>query len=146
MHWAVQVLLIPLTFCPASLKFLGCFEFYFRCVLSLQWKALTVNFTLPTLKTFFEAHSQNVSGNKQELVSWAIGCPQTHFFHKLAIFWSAKKQRKDTFFHPPSHFPCNFCSCNSSILLILTNTIGNFSVWYQFTTDIFLVWYIISLL
>ena len=24
-----------------------------------------VNFTLPTLKTFLEAHSQNVSGNKQ---------------------------------------------------------------------------------
>ena len=28
-------------FCPASFKSLGCF--YFRCVLSLQWKAVTVN-------------------------------------------------------------------------------------------------------
>ena len=30
-----------LDLCPASLKSLGCF--YFRCVLSSQWKALTVN-------------------------------------------------------------------------------------------------------
>ena len=30
-----------LDLCPASLKFLGCF--YFRCVLSSQWKAVTVN-------------------------------------------------------------------------------------------------------
>ena len=53
-----------LDFCPASLKSLGCF--YFRCALSSrQWKAVTVNFTLPTLKTFLEARSQNVSGNKQ---------------------------------------------------------------------------------
>ena len=52
-------------FCPASLKSLGCF--YFRCVLSSQWKAVTVtaNFTLPTLKALLEAHSHNVSGNKQ---------------------------------------------------------------------------------
>ena len=30
-----------LDFCPASLKSLGCF--YFRCVLSSQWQAVTVN-------------------------------------------------------------------------------------------------------
>ena len=30
-----------LDFCPASLKSLGCF--YFRCALSSQWKAVTVN-------------------------------------------------------------------------------------------------------
>ena len=30
-----------LDFCPASLKSLG--RFYFRCVLSSQWKAVTVN-------------------------------------------------------------------------------------------------------
>ena len=71
-----------LDFCPASLKSLGCF--YFRCVLSSQWKAVTVtefaNFTLPTLKAFLEARSHNVSGNKQYLVARAIGCPKTHFF------------------------------------------------------------------
>ena len=59
------------------------------------------NFTLPTLKAFFEARSHNVSGNKQYLVARALGCPKTHFFYELAIFWSAKKRRKDTFF-PPS--------------------------------------------
>ena len=56
------------------------------------------NFTL-------EARSQNVSGNKQSLVARAIGCPQTHFFSKLAIFCSAKNWRKDTFFSPSIPFP-----------------------------------------
>ena len=36
------------------------------------------------------------------------------FLHALMIFWSARKQCKDTFFHPPSPFPCNFCKHNSS--------------------------------
>ena len=40
-------------------------------------------------------------------------CPKTHFFHKLAIFWSAKNDTKTLFFHPPSPFPGNFCNCNS---------------------------------
>ena len=52
-----------LDFCPALLKSLVCF--YFRCIRSSQWKEVTVNFTLPTLKAFLEAHSQNVAGNKQ---------------------------------------------------------------------------------
>ena len=41
-------------FCPA-----------FWCVPSSQWKAVTVNFTLPTLKAFLGPRSHNVSGNKQ---------------------------------------------------------------------------------
>ena len=63
------------------------------------------NFTLPTLKAFLAARSQNVSGNKQQVVTRAIGCPKTHFFYELAIIWSAKKRRNDTFFptlHPLS--------------------------------------------
>ena len=71
------------------------------------------NFTLPTLKTFLKAQSQNVSGNKQLLIARDIGYPEMHFFHKIKIFWSAKKWCKDTFFHPPSPFPGNFCNCNS---------------------------------
>ena len=49
------------------------------------------NFTLPSLKTFLEARSQNASGNKQYLVARAVGCPKTYFFHELVIFWSAEK-------------------------------------------------------
>ena len=54
-----------LDFCLALLKSLGCF--YFQCILSSQWKALTINlqFTVPTLKAFLKVCSQNVSGNKQ---------------------------------------------------------------------------------
>ena len=66
-YWAIQAGVVnSLDFCPASLKSLGCF--YFRCVLSSQWKAVTVNLRilqLPTLKVFLEARSHNVSGNKQ---------------------------------------------------------------------------------
>ena len=52
-----------LDFCPASLKSLGCF--YFRCLLSSQWKAVTVTLRILHCQTFLEACSQNVSGNKQ---------------------------------------------------------------------------------
>ena len=41
-YWVIQAgLLTPLTIYPASLKPLG--RFYFWCVLSSQWKAVTVN-------------------------------------------------------------------------------------------------------
>ena len=95
-----------LDLCPASLKSLGCF--CIRCVLSSQWKAVTVNLRIlhcQLERAFLEARSQNVSSNKQYLVARAIGCPEKHFLHELAIFWSAKKQRKNTFFstlHPLS--------------------------------------------
>ena len=66
-YWAIQAELTnSLDFCPASLKSLGCF--YFRCVLfSIKegGDSEFSNFTLPTLKAFLEALSQNVSGNKQ---------------------------------------------------------------------------------
>ena len=40
--------------------------------------------------------------------------PQNAFFpHEIAIFWSAKKRRKDTFLPPSIPFPCNFWNCNS---------------------------------
>ena len=74
-----------LDFCPASLKSLGCF--YSRCVLSSQWKAVTVNLRI--------SHCQLI----------AIGCPKTLFFFfcELAIFWSDKKRRKDIFFSTLHH-------------------------------------------
>jgi len=66
------------------------------------------NFTLPTLKVFFEARSHNVSGNKQELVARTLGCPTENAFFsrtELAIFWQAPKRRKDTFSSPSIPFP-----------------------------------------
>ena len=45
-----------LDFCPASRKSLGCF--YFRCILSSQWKAVTVNLRILHCQLY-------VSGNKQ---------------------------------------------------------------------------------
>ena len=48
-----------------------------------------VNFTLPASKAFLEPRSHNVSGNKQEIVARAIGCPKTLFsflFFVLFVF------------------------------------------------------------
>ena len=57
-----------LDFCPASLTSIG--YFYFRWVLSSQWKAVTVNlriceFYTANFKDILEARSQNVFGNTQ---------------------------------------------------------------------------------
>ena len=42
-----------------------------------------------------------------------IGCPKTHFFYKLTIFWSAKTTTQRCFFiYPPSPFHGNFYNCN----------------------------------
>ena len=49
-----------LDFCPASLKSPVCTFFTME-----GGDSEFANFTLPTLKAFFEARSHNVSGNKQ---------------------------------------------------------------------------------
>ena len=57
-----------LDFCPALLTSLGCFYFRVRTFFTMTMEggdSEFANFTLPTLKTFLEARSQNVSGNKQ---------------------------------------------------------------------------------
>ena len=91
------------------------------------------NFTLPTLKIFLEARSQNVSGDTQWLLAHAVGCPKTHFFsHELSIFWSAKKRRKDTFSpHPPSPSPVIFASATVVAFVLLRNSRSNFHRYTQ---------------
>ena len=54
------------------------------------------NFTLPILKAFLEARSQNVSGNKQYLVARAIGCPEKVFFFLSTKSRSSCQQKKTT--------------------------------------------------
>ena len=67
-------------------------------------------FTVPTLMAFLKARSQNVSGNKQQLVARA-GMPKNAFVPRTRDLLVRKT---DTFFsHPPSPFPGNFCNCNS---------------------------------
>ena len=62
-YWAVQAgLLTSLTFAQHCWSPLSAFT---SGVYFLHSDSEFVNFTLPTLKAFLEAHSQNVSGNKQ---------------------------------------------------------------------------------
>ena len=81
------------------------------------------NFTLPTLKTFLEARSQNVC------IARAIGCPKTHLFHELAIFWSAKKRRRDTFLSTLS--PVIFAAATVVAFVLLRNSRFSFHCYTQ---------------
>ena len=86
-------LLTPLTFtrhclCPLAAFTSGSVRTFFTME---GGESEFAKFTLPALKVFLKARSYNVSVNKQQLVAHAIGCPKLHFFHKLAIFWSAEK-------------------------------------------------------
>ena len=68
-YWAVQAaLLTPLTFAQHCLSPLAAFtsSAYFLHNQTMEGgDSEFANFTLPTLKTFLETCSQNVSGNKQ---------------------------------------------------------------------------------
>ena len=65
-YWAVQVgLLTPLTFAWHRLCPLAAFTSVCTFFTMESGDSEFQNFTLPILKTFLEARSQNVSGNKQ---------------------------------------------------------------------------------
>ena len=54
-------------------------------------------FTLPTLNAFLKAHSQNMFGNKQQLVARATGCPKPHLFSANSQFSGQPKNNVNTF-------------------------------------------------
>ena len=65
-YWAVQVgLLTPLTCSWHCLSPLAAFISVHTFFTMEGGDSEFASFTLPTLKTYLEAHSQNVSGNKQ---------------------------------------------------------------------------------
>ena len=55
-----------------------------------------------------------------------------HFFHKIVMIWSAKKNDTKTLFsHPPSPFPSNVCNCNSGAFVLLCNSRFNVHCYTQ---------------
>ena len=96
-----------LDFCLALLKSLGCF--YFQCVLSSWWKAVTVNLWI--LHCQFQRHFW-----RPITCCLSYRIPQNAFFSQTRNLLASQKQCKDTFFHPPSPFPSNFCNCNCGII------------------------------
>ena len=60
-------------------------------------------FTLLILKAILKAHCQNVSGNKQQLVAHATGCPQLHFFPTNSQFSGPPKNEVKTLFSTLHH-------------------------------------------
>ena len=64
-YWAVQRFLTPLTFTRHRLSPLAAFTSGAHFFRTEGGDSEFVNFTLPNLKAFLEARSQNMSGNKQ---------------------------------------------------------------------------------
>ena len=98
LYWAVQVgLLTPLTFARHRLSSLAAFTSgaYFLHN-GRRWHWICEFYTA----SFLEARSQNMSGNKQQLVARAIGCPKTHFFPRTRDLLVSQKTTQRRFFPP----------------------------------------------
>ena len=63
------------------------------------------SFTVPALKAFLKVRSQNVSGNKQELVARAIGWQKNVFFSANSRSSGSPKNNVKTLSFP---FPITF--------------------------------------
>ena len=90
-----------------------------------------VNFTLPTLKAFLEAHSQNVSGNNRLLVTHAIGCPRMHFFTHSQSSSQSKNDTKTLFSALHSLSPVIFATATVVAFVLLRNSRFNFHCYTQ---------------
>jgi len=115
-YWAVQAGLLSLmTFTRHRLSPLAAFTSgaYFLQN-GRRWQWICEVYTAYFKGFFLKARSQNVSGNKQQLVAHATGCPKTASFPTNSrLSGQPKKRCKDTFFHPSPPFHCSFCNCNS---------------------------------
>ena len=87
------------------------------------------NFTLPTLKTFFGGLWSECVWQQAVTCCSCYRMPQNDmFFHELAIFWSAKKQCKDTL-HPLSLVI--FATATVVAFILLRNSRFNFHCYTQ---------------
>ena len=102
-------------FCPASLKSRGCF--YFRCVLSSQWKVVTANLRIlhcQLYRHFWRPVVIICLSISNNLLLVLQDAPKCIFSTNSRSSGQSKNDAKTTlFFHPPSPFHGNFCSCNS---------------------------------
>ena len=103
-----------LDFCLASLKSLGCF--YFRCVLSSQWKVVTVNMRIlhcQLQRNFWRPVVIICLAINNNLLLVLEDAPKRIFSTNSRSSGQQKNDAKTLFFHPPSPFHGNFCNCNS---------------------------------
>ena len=77
-----------------------------------------MKFTVPTLRAFLKARSQNVSGKQAVDCCSCYRMPKNAYFSmNLQSSGQPKNDVKTLFFHSPSPFPCDFCKYNSSGIL-----------------------------
>ena len=112
-YWAVQAgLLTPLIFARHHLSPLVAFTFL--CVLSSQWKAVTVNlWILHCQRHFWRPVVRMCLATSNNLLLVLLDAQNTFFSTNLRSSGQLKNDAKTLFFHPPSPFPGNFCNCNS---------------------------------
>ena len=133
-------MLISLDFCPASLKSLG--SFYFRCILSLQRKAVTVNSRIlhcQLQKHFWRPVVRMCLVASNNLLLVLQDAPKNFFSSFfLSSFFSTNsrssdlpKNDADTFFHPPSPFHGNFAAATVVAFVLLRNSGFNFYCYTQ---------------
>ena len=123
-----------LDFCPASLKSLGCF--YFRCIPSSQWKALTVNLQILHCKRHFWRPVECV---RQQAIT-SCSCyrmPQIYFFQRTRdLLVSQNTTQRHFFLSPPPPppnplFPVIFATATILAFVLLRNYRFNFHCYTQ---------------
>ena len=123
----------PFDFCLASLKPLGCF--YFRCILSSQWKAVMVNLHIlhcQLQRHFWRPVIRMCLATSKNLLLMLYDAPKRIF---SMILWSSgqpKKLCKDTFFPTIHPLPLViFATATVVAFVLLHNSRFNFHCYTQ---------------
>ena len=117
-YWVIQAGVVnSLDFCPASLL-LPVRTFFTMAGGDSEF----ANFTLPTIKTFLEARSQNVLYDASKSFSFSTNSRSSG---------QEKNDAKTLFFHPPSRFPAIFATATVVAFVLLRSSRFNFHCYTQ---------------
>ena len=118
-----------LDFCPASLKSLCCI--YFRCILSLQWKAVTVTLRISQcqlLRHFWKPVVRMCMATSNNLLLVLWDAPKRIFFLRTGDLLISPKTTQRHFFFPPSiPFPRYFLQLQQYWHLYCFAILSNFT-------------------
>ena len=119
-----------LYFCPASIKSLGCF--YFRCILSSQWKAVTVNLQIlhcQLQRHFWRPIVRMCLAKSKNLLLVLQDAPKCIFSMKLRYSGQPKNNALFSTLHPLS--PVIFATATVVAFVLLRNSRFNFHCYTQ---------------
>ena len=123
-----------LDFCPTSLKSLGCFYFPVRTFFTMEGgDSEFANFTVPTLKAFLEARSQNVTVWQEAITCCSCyRMPQNAFFPRTRdLLVSPKKTQRHFFSSLYLLSTVIFATATVLAFVLLRNSRFNFHCYTQ---------------